>query len=484
MGNDVIRLVEHITNLELIYFTPFDLPVAVNERADIDLYESDLLKFALATYRLDTDQAKAVGDPARLLGALRETYRERVREVFRHTRQSLIVELKPISVSAVTVRAAGDVAVTASGVKITPVIVIHGVGTGTLSLWLDLGAVKVTNEVLLSSRDDLAVKVHIDQPYYGLRYLQGTLDMREVSDFLILMAVKAGQPGVTSSGDIDRAREKAGSTRAALNAILVGLPDRRHIYSGLETYFAAAIRTDLNSADLHDMVVSDAALLRGLITGDKNWQRKARTVVEKAVPGADVSTRESISWFMQLNGAAKLYSTDLETPYEQSAALMAFELDVLLTQRLVLLKSAYYLSTVSRTDGYRELLRVRENQLRVVNEFYSSTLAFKDTTASRLDSLVSSFRLDSLQAEADRLLQGLSESLQATQESRILQRQTLLTVVFSAFGGAQIGFDVVFASHKANTPLTFVYWITTLAFVGSLVAAWVLSAHLLRSDRG
>lgn len=479
------RLVEHIASLEFIYFTPFDLPVPVNERADIDLYESDLSNFACASYRLDTDQAKAVGDPARLLGALREVYRERVREVFRHTRQSLIVELKPIFVSSVTVRTGADTPLaTAAGVKITPVIVIHGVGTGTLSLWLDLGPVAVTNEVLLASRDDLAVRVHIDQPYYGLRYLQGTLDMREISDLLILMAVKAGQQGTTSSNDIDRAREKAGSTRAALTAILAALPDRRHIYSGLETYFAATARTDLNSADMHAMVTSDAALIRGLITGDKNWQRKAKAIVEKAVPGADVSTRESIAWFMQLNGAAKLYSTELETPYEQSASLMAFELDVLLTQRLVLLKSAYYLSTVSRTDGYRELLRVRESQLRVVNEFYSSTLAFKDTTASRLDSLASTFRLDSLQAEADRLLQGLSESLQATQESRILQRQTLLAVLFSAFGGASIGFDVAMASHKPDTALTFVYWVTVLSFVGSVIAAWVLSAHLLRSDRG
>lgn len=467
-----------VQTVDAVYFTPFDLPVPVDERANVSLYGQALEPFSIGTYQLDTDRYSTREGNQEVLAALRTTYRERIRDVFRAQRPSVIAQLIPMRISGLSIEADGELHELQHAVEIVPIVTIHGVGTGQVILWITVRS-PISEVALIALRRAGSVRVRLDQPYFGFRYLNGWLTIEEVTHFLILFAMSAGRRKNLTTSSIDHERERAGSTRAALDAILNSLPDRRHIYSGLEVYPALAVRTSSDTKGLLEVVKTCNAFLRGVVTGDKNWARKSQAIVSRLIPNSDVSTRESIIWFMDLNGSLKLYSTDLETPYLLSVGLMIFELDVLLTQRLVLLKSSYYLSFVERAKGYSELLRVREGQLRLVNEFYSSTIAFKDTTASRLQALQNAFRLDSLEAESERLLSGLAESLRAASDARTLQRQTLLTVVFAAFGGASLADDLIVNLSAPNASAARILLWTSVGFIVSTLAGLLLATGLL-----
>lgn len=469
---------ESVESLELCFVTPFDLPVTINETVDLDSYESSLATFAGGTYRVDLDRFVVQPEKTALLNAMRIQYRRRLREWFRGERKTLVVEMESLFATAVSI---DGINLDGPRIEIKPMVVIHGIGVGLIIVTIRLGRLDAS-QLLASTRPEKVV-LNLGAPRFGLKYLSGQLSTQDLIHYLILLAYLAGKPDTFSADTIERARENAGTSEGALRSIVAKMNEHRQIYPAFESYPVCLARLSVDTDSMRETIARDAALLRGYVTGDQNWAQKSPEVVSHVVPCGDVSSRGSIAWFMELNGALKAYSNEMSTDYQESVALLFFELDVLLTQRLVLLKSSYYLSSLDRAHGYKQLLQIRENLARVVSEFYSSNLAFKDTTIERLAKLKGRFKIDQLEAESDRLLAGLGDILRVVNEERVLQRQTLLAVVFSAFGVATLTLDYAGLSYKpGDSKVPLLFWTLGGLFVGLGMALLITFALLGRDD--
>ncbi|MFI8524454.1 hypothetical protein ACIGB8_08395 [Promicromonospora sukumoe] len=406
-------------------------------------------------YSVSDDQLISFGEKEPVyLRHYRDHYATRLRPEFRSTRRSVVVEFEPIALRA---KVSGvDAGFTEAHVTAT----VHHRGVGTLVVRYN-GSTEppLATAIALRSSEHLTIQVLGSRMGSGDRSLKKDDFVRLLIDEVSALVTGHSRPIATPSP-----------------------PATSHDSAKLErvpAYFACIIESKNPGATLNVAIENDALALRGLLTGDKNWKYKRQADVERSLRDLEVGSRDTAPWYVSPDGTLCILASDFETDRVRAKALVVFELEILLSLRRYLLKTAFELGRILETDaGPVEAARIRNRAFGLLAEFYKAEVCQKDTMRFRMEHCQKVLGimelLDSVRGNAD----AASEMLSLMYQERIAERSHRLTQVFGLVGVAG-----VVATLETLLWLDYRWWTVSIMLGAPILAGWAAHYILGRGAR-
>lgn len=382
-----------------------------------------------------------------------EMYDRRYRRAVLTTRRTMLFEFRPQYVSGLLhTEKALEVVSPGKALLFRFTATVNQLGVASLVMWLDLGnpgALSFEHQQAL--RDIPALKTQIDWRVdpAGAR-LHGLVSLLDIARFAILLIYSA----LYETVDLRSIRRQidGGVPLERIHRDTCELiRDQPHISHEIDCYpiFHVDLTADESAtgAPFRDRCESSLKQVRGLLVGDENWDKKKQEVLNDFKAKNSFSTRESIVWFTHPNGSMKIYSKDLETPLQTSKVLITFELEILLTMRHFIYKVIrnlnYFSNLRSGSFPLRSVARLRNREMRRLDEYYNLDLLEKDTTIDRLARFRKLFRIDELLDIAVKKFDSLNTYMNTEFQDAAARRQVALTVIFGAFSAGSFVFAIV-----------------------------------------
>lgn len=377
----------------------------------------------------------------------RDMYEKRFRPELITSLQTLVVEFTGVTATGLSrhhdVILAQDV-----NVIIHASATLHRMGVGSLVLWIEPAAKSgLSMETLLLLRDANTIRTRVDWRIgspQALR-LNGDYSVADIARFLIINLCSAlySLP-VTQIAS----RIQAGDPLRDIHAELCAkIPGEITLSSHIDPYpiFHIDFQSStpaIDAASLAGFVQQRKGELRGLITGDLNWDKKKATICESHLKECDYTTRDSIRWYTHPNGSLKIYSSSIETNISVSKALITFELEFVVAMRHFAYSILRNLNSLTESNlaklPVKKLAKLRDREMRRLDEFYNLDFLQKDTTLSRLEKYKSQFRINNLFHIATQKFESLNLYMTTQYQDAGFRRNLLLSIVFGVFGAGQV----------------------------------------------
>lgn len=375
-----------------------------------------------------------------------EMYDKRFRRELIHSLQTLVVEFEPVTANGLSHN--HDVILSPNvTVKLKASATLHRMGVGSLVIWIEPSTHNsYSMETVMKLRDASGVRTGIDwrigKPQ-ALR-LNGNYAISDIARFLIINLFLAIYK---KSVEHTSARIQNGDPLNDIHTELCKtIPGEITVSSHLDVYPIYHVdyksSQSLNATAVSQLVEQRKAEFRGLITGDLNWDKKKPKMCEDLLNECDYTTRDSIRWYTHQNGSLKIYSADLETDIDVSKALIVFELEFVVTMRHFAYSILRNLDRITDQEvGHlpiKKLAKLRDREMRRLDEFYNLDFLQKDTTLARLEKYKGQFRINNLFHIAMQKFESLNLFLSTQYQEAGFNRTLLLSIVFGVFATGQL----------------------------------------------
>lgn len=466
------------------YTFTFDIP---GRTGSLTKYQKYIARFPLdvaAVYDLTSGQI--TGTTTKYLPVYRtEMFERRFKKEFLVQRHALLLELAPLELRGL-IPPTGTRPSPNAIFKLTPVITLNEIGAGALSLWLELGEdhqLKLSDFFGYQSPEDVRciIDQSLNQPYNG--GLRGTVSIGEIARYLIAI-VQAGYLWQFTRQSL-LSTERNTDTDTLQASVCKKLRSEFPVTS--ETFWYPIFHWHLtderigNAPAFQAFTEKSMRALRGLITSDQNWGKKRDDVVQEFAKDHSFTTRESIVWLTHADGSIKVYSPFIETPVLTSEVLIVFELETILVLKHFLYKVINVIQYLQSKRGVKlsltQISKLREQEIRRVDQYFNVDLLRKDTTAHRLREFRRLLNVDEIFHVAERKLAGLDNFISSQFQKSLSVRQLVLTIVFGGFAAGQVAFPVfMLMSEQHNLQLT---WLDLLILTVSSIIVTGLIIYAL-----
>jgi len=476
------RLDFPLPGISLTYLLTFDLGSLDSSR----LTEDELLErfggFVVSSYVISENEIRSYATPPEnILGIYKaEMYERRLKNSVLSQRTSVMMQLPTKDVVGIF-HPKGDLVSADQTVKVDFTCTLNSIGVGFLAMWIHLGSQGPFSFTQMHNlRDIQSLTSNVDWrlgPGDGLRLL-GRYSFADLAKFVILVLYST----LSKSLHLKSINHQLGDE--SIYSIHSDICKKLGASKSIDHY--PVFHVDLTSGQGYcaeaatEFVQSNGSLIRGIVTGDANWNRKKPEVVSTFIDSYSFSTRSSLFWFTHPNGSMKIYSSDLETPLLTSMILIVFELELVLTMRYCLYKLIANLnsfSTLSRnTYPIRRLTKLRDQELRRLDDYYNLDILQKDTTVKRLSSFRKMLNIDEILQIADRKFDSLNSYMNTEYQNASAQRQFALSIIFGVFGAGTLAFNLIRQGIDRGV-LKIDYW-QHLGWVGAAMLTIILLISL------
>jgi hypothetical protein len=438
-----------LPGISLTYLFTFDLgsleSVQLTNDKILDIFSS----FTSSSYVISDNEIRYYNTLAQstLETYKSEMYERRFKNSVLPQRASIMLQL-PVQNLAGILHPDADLVPTDHLVKVEFTCTLNAIGVGFLAMWIHLEREGTfTFDQLYSLRDSQMLSASVDWrmgPGDGIRLL-GRYCFVDLAKFVIIAIYCA----LSKSLSTVRISQQLG--REPLEKVHAKVCEQVKAFKGIDHYLVFHVNLTeaekYSSEIVSEFVKSNAALLRGLVTADANWSKKKPELVNAFVDSCSFSTRSTIFWLTHPNGSIKIYASDLETPLLISKILIVFELELVLTMRFCLHKLISNLNALSSHSRnflpIRRLTKLRDQELRRLDDYYNLDILQKDTTENRLSKFQKMLKIDDILQIADRKFNSVNSYMMTEYQNASAQRQFALTIIFGIFGAGTLTFHML-----------------------------------------
>jgi hypothetical protein len=479
--------------LSLSYIFTFDLgsdeKLSLVEQKTLNRLNAFALGFYVVGSWVSRDQLSRVPD---FLESYRsEMYERRFKPTMLSQRRTVILQLPPIELLGLT-HLYTELIPANRVLTLNCTSTLNEMGVGSIVFWLDLeNSFKFRLEQLIAFRDISNLSTQVDwrvAPDINIR-LNGSYSLMDIARLVIILLHSA----TSSRVKLKEVKQKLDSDETLLKVhseICSKWHGTLKASSEIESYPIFHLNlAQMQNGDkkfLHEFVLRHKAELRGIITGDLNWDKKVQSIVDRFWEDYSFSSRETICWITHPNGSMKIYSSELETPLLSSKLLITFELEIMLTMKQFIyriIRNLNFFSASSKNKyPLKSLAKLREEEMRRLDDYYNLDILQHDTTINRLDKFRRMFRIDDLLQIALKKFEGLNIYMATEFQNAEAERQLVLTIVFGVFGTGLFVFEGLTKGTEDkvfNLPfLSLIAWT-----LGSMVAVGILIYLIYRRVR-
>ena len=473
-----------ISGLSMSYIFTFDLGSEEKIRLADEAILGKLGSFISGSYVVGKDEIRKYSqhDVKYIESYHDDMYKARYKQSILPERNLLLLQFPPLELSGLSYNRL-ELVKEKKLLKLDCTSSLNAMGVGSLVFWLDLeDAGEFDFEELKSLRDVRALRTNIDWrqgPNKKFR-LNGNFSLLDLARFMIICLFTTIYPNLDTEV-IKHKIENDENIDDLYDYVCQKCSGLLKLSQDIQSYPIYHINfMNFEQADskyLQEFVNANKAKLRGIITGDLNWDKKKAAVVDQFFSTSNFSTRESIYWITHPNGSMKAYSRDLETSILTSKILVTFELEIIVTMKYFIYKIIRNLNDFSNvthnTYPLRAIAKLRDREMRRLDEFYNMDFLQKDTTVARLDKFKKMFMIDETLDIAVKKFESLNTYMATEFEDASSRRQLALTVIFGVLGTGSLIFEVLreaVSNGSVNITFTQQILVTILTMIIAAVA--------------
>lgn len=407
-------------------------------------------------------------------------YRKRIKSVFRQRREIVIFELKDIGIKNLTCNAT---LLSSDIIMMKVILTINRIGIGSLSYWLELPSTDAV-ELCKALREPHNLKANVEASFISYKDPLSIHELMQLITCLVLIRVR---PEWLFMFDIP---ELLSSKKCAIADLHKQMYDKilPTAYRELDTYPVYFFSPNLPIAEFLQLKTKYGREIRGILTGDANWEYKKDATVEKQLKDYEVGTRDSTIWLVDADGTVKVISEKFETPTLESKVLPVFELELLLALKVFLYKVNWTLQNATAKNlSLQSISTLREQMTRDLFEFYNLDISQKDTTRYRIELCKKVLGIDYLHDITIRKFDAITQRLSVQYQRRSVAVQILLTEIFGALGAGLLAYSVIseYADRYYDPQLTPLpkFNLIVLATVFFIFATFLLIYLVFREKR-
>lgn len=451
----------HLSGLSAAYIFTFDLPVGpdrwLDERAFVRL-----LNLSSASYQTDDDTLLIRGsDAPHIIQAYRDDmYAVRFKRAALSQRKTTILQL-PRQSSVGLSGGASQVVRADEELPVEICCTLNEMGVGSLVIWLEfIPEIMFDLETLVLLRNPRLTTTQVDWTIgkTAKRYrLTGRRSIEELARFVVICLFCQLSLGRW----VDSIRRRIDSEPLAElhEALCRRTASPLQPSSRMESYpcfFSDLKNSKASNDEIAAWARQHAPEIRGLLTGDRNWARKRATLAEEFLKTQSFSTRDSILWYTHPATSLKIYSSQMDTSILTSKVLLVFEVEYLLLMKQFAYRVIRNLSSLAAkrrgSIPLRQVARLRDQEMRRLDEYYNLDVLQKDTTVNRLKQFHDMFRVGEVVAIATHKLESVNVFLNTEFQGASIRRTLALSIIFGVLGAGKLLFAFLQAwSHDPDS---------------------------------
>lgn len=418
----------------------------------------------------NSDGISVSHEPHLFVEAYKRNVVRRINSSFRNVRDSLTIKLDDIPVSSISI---GDKRINSldrDNVFMTGIISIQTIGVCTVSVWFE--NLKISEENEWRNIIDPS-KIQFTTSYAGINKSSW-----KMLDFIRFLQLKCHDTVNFELGFLsdERYRDYILDDKKFVEYVMSKYKGKSFspISYDCNSYPIIFIQYNMSTDELKSAINSVDKIrdFRLVLYGDFHWRLKTDDVIQSTVVDVNITTRNSIGWYVTSQGMLKIASSDInnETSIEESFTTALLETDLVLTMRYFLSSIMLDLSRIS--DQYEDPISIdllKENIFESMDRYFNINVSQNDLTIKRIEKLESVFYVDRIYSDVKDRIEILSTKIANENSNTVERQQVFLTIIFGLFGSIEVLYPFFQELFKDILP-------DYLTFMISAVASTVIAA--------
>jgi hypothetical protein len=419
-----------------------EIPISIHRIENIPANMRALFNGA---YHVSSDELLQFGDSGTdICQILKSLHKERIRKRFLDVRKSIIFEIKTIILRTLVLKNGKSVQTNnrTPQLKIAVELTELGVFVFHVLLYPSVN-MEVEDCIDFKNPNDVFAEVDIQLELGNHVRLHGNYSVLDIVRFYFI-CILCGILGKKRLSKKILSKFRRSESISEIEATLMSSISKSFKpFKEVEFFPIFSMNLEIDIPGMQHFITNSKKILRGLMTQDKNWDKKTEEIVSAIVPKSNFASRKTLAWFVHDMGSVKVYSSDFETPFLNSKLLTHFELGMILSMKYYLHRTIFRLQKALESNWTpRKLASFRRNEFDRLQNYYNLDIACKDTTATRFQEFIRIFHIDDALKNVEERFGYLGEAITTKYQQQLSRAQFLLTLVFGGFGAAKLGYTI------------------------------------------
>ncbi len=427
----------------------------------------------------NSDGESVSHEPHAYIESYKRNVVRRINSSFRTVRDSLTIKIDDIPISSITIGEKRVNSLDRENVFLTGIISIQTIGVCTVSLWFE--NLKISEENEWRNIIDPS-KVQFTTSYAGINKSSW-----KTLDFIRFLQLKCHETVNSDMGFLsdERYQEYILDDKRFVKYIMSKYKGKSFspISYDCTSYPIIFIQYNMSNDEIKTAVNSVEKIrdFRLVLYGDFHWKLKTDDVIQSTVVNVNITTRNSIAWYVTSQGMLKIASVDInnETSIEESFTTALLETDLVLTMRYFLSSIMLDLSRIS--DQYEDPIAIdilKENIFESMDKYFNINVSQNDQTMKRIEKLERIFYVDHIYSDVRDRIEILSTKIANENSDSIERQQVFLTIIFGLFGSIQVLYPFFQELLKDIFPdyVLFIFSTTASLIIASLI--WYITKRI------
>lgn len=407
-----------------------------------------------------------------LIEAYKKNVMRRINSSYRNVKDSLTIKLDDIPITSILIGDKRLNSLDRENVFLTGIISIQTIGVCTVSIWFE--------NLKINEESEWINIINPSKIQFTTSYSGTNKSAWKMLDFIRFLQLKCHDTVNSELGFLNdnRYQDCILDEKKFVEYIIAKYKGKNYSPISFErnSYPIIFVQYNMSSTELKTAIssIDNIRDFRIVLYGDFHWRLKTDSVIQSTVADVNITTRNSIGWYVTSQGMLKIASTDInkETSIEESFTTALLETDLVLTMKYFLSSIMLDLSQIS--NQYEDPIAIdllKENIFESMDKYFNINISQNDQTIKRIEKLESIFYVDHIYSDVKDRIEILSTKIANENSDTIERQQVFLTIIFGLFGSIQVLYPFFQELLRDFLPD---YWSFTLSSSVALVIAVII----------
>lgn len=427
----------------------------------------------------DSNGVSLSHEPHPLIEAYKRNVVRRINSSFRSVRDSLTIKLDDIPISSISIGDKRLNSLDRDNVFMTGIISIQTIGVCTVSLWFE--------NLKIDEENEWRNIIDPSKVQFTTSYAAINKSSWKMLDFVRFLQLKCHDTVNSNLGFLsdNRYQEFILDDRKFVEYVMSKYKGKSYspISYDCSSYPIIFIQYNMSTTEMKTTISSVDKIrdFRLVLYGDYHWRLKTDDVIQSTVVDVNITTRNSIGWYVTSQGMLKIASSEInnETSIEESFTTALLETDLVLTMRYFLSSIMLDLSRIS--DQYEDPIAIdlmKENIFESMDKYFNINVSQNDQTIKRIEKLESIFYVDHIYSDVKDRIEILSTKIANENSDTIERQQVFLTIIFGLFGSIQVLYPFFQELFKDKIADYLIFIISTAASTIIAAIIWFITKQI------
>lgn len=418
-------------------------------------------------------------EPHPFIEAYKRNVVRRINSSYRSVKDSLTIKLDDIPITSVSIGDRRLNSLDRDNVFLTGIISIQTIGVCTVSVWFD--NLKISDESEWRNIIDPS-KIQFATSYSGINK-----SAWKMLDFIRFLQLKCHDTVNFDLGFLsdERYRDYILDEKKFVDYVVSKYKGKPYSPISYEcnSYPIIFIQYNMSTDEIKSTIstIDKIRDFRLVLYGDYHWRLKTDDVIQTTVIDVNITTRNSIGWYVTSQGMLKIASADInnETSIEESFTTALLETDLVLTMRYFLSSIMLDLSKIS--DQYEDTISIdllKENIFESMDKYFNVNISQNDQTIKRIEKLETVFYVDHIYSDVKDRIEILSTKIGNENSDTIERQQVFLTIIFGLFGSIQVLYPFFQELFRDILPDYLLFIFSTVASLIIATIIWFITKRI------